>query len=230
MLGWRASWVLIATILSAPAARLCADSFGAPRPRIFSSESGTYGFKVLEPKLGESSRGVLFTLAPDGQETVIWTSKLVNLPGRVFVSEDGNRVVTVGTLGTSGHEHSVTVYTNEGKVLTDYKLEDILTEEELRFISQSTSTRAWTVHASFRFDSIVTPKQYLLTVKRFELLSAALQRLNEVPSKLRIDDPKERERVLKENEKRIEEVQTALKGPTERVVRIDLRTGKILAE
>jgi len=54
-----------------------ADSFAAPRPRIFSSEWGSYGFKVLEPKFGAASKGLLFALAADGKEKTIWTAPLV---------------------------------------------------------------------------------------------------------------------------------------------------------
>jgi hypothetical protein len=62
-----------------------ADSWPLPRPQIFASSSGAYGFKMQPPNppvapLHGRSQGILFALAPDGTETVIWQSELVNIP------------------------------------------------------------------------------------------------------------------------------------------------------
>ncbi len=233
MSQWKNASMLVAAFLSAMASFVRADS-PPPRPRIFSSEWGTHAFKVLESKVTGSYKGLLFTLEADGKERVLWSGTLVNVPQRVFVSEDGKRVVTIETYGSSGEEHVVVVYDDKGKVLADYKkLEELLTKEELQFMAQGITSRMWTPYAAFAFSSTVKPKQFLITVKRADLFTAALQRLKEVPTKLRIDNPKEREDAISRNEKRIEEVQSALRdldGQNERVIKIDLESGKLLGD
>ena len=97
-----------------------ADDWAEPSPRVFASRSGAHGFKVL-PKSFETSSGVLFTLDAEGKEQVIWNKNVVNVPHRVFVAEDGKRVVTVDTYAKLGYEHSLVVYDDKGKVRTDYK-------------------------------------------------------------------------------------------------------------
>ena len=73
-----------------------ADDWAEPVPRVFASQAGAHGFKVLPTSI-ETSAGVLFTLDAAGNDQVIWNKNLVNVPHRVFVAPDGKRVVTVDT-------------------------------------------------------------------------------------------------------------------------------------
>ena len=60
-----------------------ADSWAKPTPRVFGSEYGMHGFKVLKPQFGGKSVGVFFSLDEKGQEKIIWEAPLVNTPHRV---------------------------------------------------------------------------------------------------------------------------------------------------
>src|SRR5882762_11811842 len=77
-------------LVVASARIVTADTWLEPRPQIFASSTGWYGFKMHPPKLPVSplqgrSQGILFALAPDGSETAIWTGELVNIPVRAIV-------------------------------------------------------------------------------------------------------------------------------------------------
>src|SRR5262245_48772935 len=129
-----------------------ADTWAPPAPRLFVSQWGTHGFKVLPKRSLRTSTGILFTVTDDGNDLVIWSDTLVNLPHRVFVSEDGKRVVTVDTYARLGYEHSLVVYGDRGKVVADYKLEDLLNEDKIRErVQSSVSSRWWAEGASFKF-------------------------------------------------------------------------------
>jgi hypothetical protein len=124
-----------------------ADRWVAARPMIFAS-GGSHGFKVL-PK---DATGILFLLDDDGKEHVIWKKQLVNIPHQAFVPGDGRRIVTVDTYADLGREHSLVVYDDKGKVLADFRLEDLLSEEEIRDrVFQTSPNRWWAGEASFQF-------------------------------------------------------------------------------
>ncbi len=125
--------------------------WGDPRPVLIASQSGQHGFKVL-PKSFEAATGVLFSVDSDGKDQVIWKSSLVNVPHQVFVSNDGKRVVTVDTYAALGQKHSLVVYDDKGKVLVDYKLEDLVSEEDIRDrILSKGSSRSWAAAATCKF-------------------------------------------------------------------------------
>src|SRR5687768_14876207 len=56
-------------VVSAP---LLADKWPAPTPKVFASQFGSHGFKVLKPEFGGISEGVLFRLDAEGREQVVW--------------------------------------------------------------------------------------------------------------------------------------------------------------
>ena len=141
-------FVLVALACCCLTATANADDWAAARPRIFASENGWHGFKVL-PK---NATGVLFSLDDDGKEKVIWTKQLVNFPHQAFVAGDGKGVVTIDTWADLGREHSLVVYNDKGKVVGDYRLEDLLSEQEIRDRTIAFSpNRYWNEDASFRF-------------------------------------------------------------------------------
>lgn len=124
------------------------DSFGRAFPGIFSSSNARYGFKTL-PK---HATGILFTVGEDGEEQVLWKQRLVNIPVRALVAPDGQSVVTINTWADLGREHSLVVYDAKGKMLADYRLEDLLTTDEIRdHVFTTAPNRWWTADASFRF-------------------------------------------------------------------------------
>lgn len=128
------------------------DSWAQPRPRIFASAWGAYGFKVLEPRFLKDSLGELFRLDQDGSVVVVWRARLVNVPHQVFVSEDGQRVVTIDTYGRLGDKHAVVVYDANGKVLLDCGIDEVLTPiEAALFVDRSVSSFHWAKHCEFRF-------------------------------------------------------------------------------
>ena len=145
--------LLAATCLFAAAVSTgMADTWAPPQPRVFTAEGGRHKFKVLEPKFLGALTGVLFVREADGKEKVIWSAKLANVPHQVYVTPDGNRVVTIDTYGRLGFDHSLVVYDEKGDALADYNLEDLLTDLEiLRYVKQSVSSRWWAQQATFAF-------------------------------------------------------------------------------
>lgn len=210
---------LLVTLIVTP---LFADTWLPPRARVFASEGGTFGFKVLEPKFLGTSTGVLFELDENGKEKTVWKGKLVNVPNRVLVSEDGKRVLTIDTYGKLGHEHALVVYDDQSKVLADYKLEDLLTLLEIKMVPTSVSSRAWTAYARFTFGS--DRRYFLITVNCSKLFSEQVQRAKEILSKT--SDPESR----KHWRNLTDEAQSGLKQPGERVLKIDLASGKLEGE
>ena len=143
--------LLAATCLFAAAVSTgMADTWAPPQPRVFIAEGGRHKFKVLEPKFLGASTGVLFARQADGKDKVIWSAKLANVPHQVYVTPDGNRVVTIDTYGSLGFDHSLVVYDEKGEALADYNLEDLLTDLEiLRYVKRSVSSRSWAQQATF---------------------------------------------------------------------------------
>ena len=140
---------LVAAIATGWVSRALADSWLAPKPRIFASSFGDYGLKMIpgEP----SASATLFTLNEKGEEQAAWQGPLVNIPYRVYVSDAG-RVVTVDTYARLGYEHALVVYDEKGKVLADYQLEDLLTAEEIKdHVAVTAGSRWWNNDAQIGF-------------------------------------------------------------------------------
>jgi hypothetical protein len=155
----------IAVVLSSVAR---GDSWPWPEPRIFAN--GKYAIKTLPAKLvgknGEvsfgNSEGIFFTLGEDGKEKVIWRARLVNIPLRAIVAESGKYVITLDTWGHVGHEHCLVVYGEKGKVIADFKLEDLLTAKEILSLPASETIRGWSnkdiaefEDRSLRYDELI---------------------------------------------------------------------------
>lgn len=143
------SLVALSAVLSALPLR--ADSWAPPSPKVFGSEYGSHGFKVLKPVFGKPCEGVLFRLGPDGKDRVVWEAKLVNTPSRVLVDDGGKFVVTIDTYGNLGFAHSLVIYGDKGKVVRDFKLEDLLTKDEIATkVTRTISSRHWAHKSSFK--------------------------------------------------------------------------------
>jgi hypothetical protein len=128
------------------------DSWLPPKPRIFAASTGDFGLKVIPDQPLVKSAATLFTLDSDGKEQVVWQGGMVNIPYQVFVSFTGH-VITVDTYANLGYEHSLVVYGPTGKVLGDYKLEELLTAQEIaQKVLMTASSRWWTSGAAFDFN------------------------------------------------------------------------------
>jgi hypothetical protein len=119
-----------------------ADKWPPAKPLVFAHRNGQYAFKTLPGR----SEGVYFTLDEGGAEKVIWRAKLVNIPVRAMLAESSTGakyVITLDTWAHVGYEHCLVVYGEKGKVIADFKLEDLLTAEEIERLPASVSDRGW---------------------------------------------------------------------------------------
>src|SRR5580765_801091 len=145
-------------LVVASAQIVTADTWIPPRPQIFASSTGAYGFKVQPPSppvrpLHGQSQGILFALAQDRSETVIWTGELVNIPVRAVVSDDGKYVVTLDTWFRAGYEHCLVIYGEQGRVVADFDLEALLSRDEIaNKVEQTFSSRNWLTGARVEFN------------------------------------------------------------------------------
>lgn len=162
--------IIIGSLLCICLSVAFSDTWLPPRPKVFASQWGDYGFKLLLPKKTIYSKGVgvLFQLDGDGKEKVVWRQELLNIPHRVFVRDDGKYVVTIDTYGNLGYDHSLVIYDEQGKVVKDLKLEDLLTADEIKNkVGRTVSSRFWTTDAEFSFDPphLSTPKHFNIKLK-----------------------------------------------------------------
>jgi hypothetical protein len=125
---------------------------GPPQPKLFASVYGMYAFKTLPDvssvgiRAGQivgNSEGVFFTLDEHAKEKVIWRAKLVNIPNRAILAESGKYVITLDSWLSTGFEHCLVVYGEKGKVIADFKLEDLLTAKEIEVLPASVTHRGW---------------------------------------------------------------------------------------
>jgi hypothetical protein len=118
--------------------------------RIYASDSGMTGFRLTMRV--STSEGELFSFDAASRERRLWKTRLVAAPARVLLT-DAETVITIDTPCRSGYEHSLVVYGEGGRVLADYRLEDLLTPEEIRaHVKRSMSSRFWTDGADVTFD------------------------------------------------------------------------------
>jgi len=158
-----------------------ADSWPNAGSRVFAETTGGRGFKVIPisaaagTHAGEvQSRGVLFYLENDGTEKVLWDKLLVNIPVGVLVSSRGNCVVTLDTWAHMSYEHGLVVYGAKGEVVADFKLEDLLSKDEIqKNVDQSVSSRNWLRDANTRFDE--TAEHLVITLKWGKLITLDLK-------------------------------------------------------
>ena len=148
----RIAWI-IATCLSALPTWAYADSCAPPGgKRIYAAPSGQYGFN-LTFRQGKPPEGVLFLLTNwSNKQTTVWRRPLTAPPAHVLVSDGGN-VITLDLHCRAGWEHALVVYGEKGQPIADYRLEDLLTSEEIRDRTvSSVSSRNWLAGANFEFE------------------------------------------------------------------------------
>jgi hypothetical protein len=100
--------------------------------RIYASDAGLQGFNVSLND-GDRAPARLFRFDLRGKEKTVWTAKLVTLPTKVYVADDGPMVVAPSRPGRAEPllKHAVVVYGSKGTVLANYRLSDLLNEQEL---------------------------------------------------------------------------------------------------
>ena len=133
-----------------------AQSGPPPSPQVFASANGTFGFKTQPSQpyqlLGMSG-GRLFTLAPDGTESVIWRGFLLNVPHRAIVADDGKYVVTLDVWSRIGYERCLVIYDEGGIVVASFDLEALLSKEEITKIgTQTDGSRRWLTGGKVEFN------------------------------------------------------------------------------
>jgi hypothetical protein len=141
----RASLFVLACLL-ALAVTAPADTWATPKPRDYTSPSRNRTFKVVPPQnwLFGQAQGTLVLHGKQGKDRTLWQRKLVNLPHQAFVSDHSDHVVTIDTYGRLGYQHSLVLYGKDGKVLADYQLEDLLSDEESRrHVVRTASSQRW---------------------------------------------------------------------------------------
>lgn len=167
---------LICAVVVVVSNPLLSEQWPVPTPRVFGSPWGNHGFKLLKPEFGGNSEGVLFRLDAEGVEQVIWQAKLVNTPHQVIVDDEGKYVATIDTYGILGHAHSLVIYGNHGQVIRDFRLEDLLTTEEIASqTNHSESSRVWAhqAHTDIEREHLVLRLRWGKTI-RVDLSSGKL--------------------------------------------------------
>lgn len=92
-------------------------------------------------------------MAADGLETASWARDLVNIPVLAFVANDGKHVVTLDTWAKLGYEHALVVYGENGAVVVDYDLEDLLSSHDIASsVVHTMNARRWLQGATTAFD------------------------------------------------------------------------------
>lgn len=146
-LGSRRQVVIAGALLFviAPERSARADRWSLPEQISVTSANGSWSASVTPS--GEDAKEPRITVAPVSrpQSTDGWTRSLVNrtAPVEVVVSDKG-AVVTLGEWHSNGYEHSIVMYDRWGNVVVDYRLEDFLTDDELKRVQRSMSSRWWT--------------------------------------------------------------------------------------
>jgi len=161
-----------------------ADDLLGPEPRIYAQSHGKYAIKALPDISAGKSEGVFFTLDEDGKEKVIWRTKLVNFPVQAIVTDNGKYVITLDTWARID-EHCIVVYGEKGKLIADFKLEDLLTTKEIESIPRTVTMRGWHdkeiaqfEDRSFGFDELVIRMKHKDWAKviRISLSSGKIQK------------------------------------------------------
>jgi hypothetical protein len=134
-----------------------ADSWLAPSPAVYKSANGQHVFRTVPNKekfFGAATGALKSKRDKDGPEELLWEGKLVNTPYKAFVSDDGKHVVTIDTYANLGFKHSLVVYDAKGKVIADYELEKLLTNDEIaKNVKRTEGSRWWSADAKFSFDA-----------------------------------------------------------------------------
>ncbi len=148
--------LLLTTCVLAISASALADSWIPPYSRVFAAEDGSAGVEVLISRnvSGNNPNAIIFrAFTYDGTERRSkWEQTLKYVPHRVYVSPQAETVVTLDVWGRVGYEHSFVMYANDGRTLKDYRLEDLLTADEItNHVLATVSSRWWSSGIDLQF-------------------------------------------------------------------------------
>lgn len=109
----------------------------APHPYIINSAQGYFSMKYLPDNSHPlPPTCILFTLLSKGRERTLWKRRLINTPQQITIEDTWLQpiVVTVGNAKFLPHsdnfDHFLVIYNSEGKIVSDFNLDDLLTPEE----------------------------------------------------------------------------------------------------
>lgn len=151
----RYTYVIVALLVALEP--VFADSWMFPeeRYRSTSSENGNFAVYLTPPK--EKGDGLLEVIEiKDQNEAILWKSTLKDqyLPMEVYVTNEGDNVVTVNQIGSAGYGDYVIAFYNANGLIKNYSMEEILhlpkniEYSELReLVPHSTSSRWWDKHS-----------------------------------------------------------------------------------
>jgi hypothetical protein len=145
------------------------DSPQPPHNSVFASPYGSCAIKVLVVRkseaesIAESKKPMeqrqffnvtakAFHLDKAGEEVVSWTKPLPCIPHQLFLSEVDD-VIAIDEYAHLGYRHAIIVFDKQGNALADYKLEDLLSVEEISaHVHHTVSSRHWTERARISFE------------------------------------------------------------------------------
>ena len=123
-----------------------ADSWLAPAEEDYYAANDAYYLHVVPGDGAAHARGTLVHVLIGGGEEEAWSRDLENAvaPVTVLVAADGRYVVTSDDWGGVGYGPNVVViYGPGGELVRKFKLEDLLTGEELAAVPLTVSSRWW---------------------------------------------------------------------------------------
>jgi hypothetical protein len=151
---------LIVAFVSVCLAGAHADTWAPPEPKGYACnaaypDSGPVAYVEVFPPgclLNPTDRAVCYYYTFAGLDcgrqrdvALRWKGNLVNpvMPHRVFVPRDGESLVTLDDYARIGYDNCVVIYGDDGGVLGRYSLSDLYSDEIVRNIPTSNSSRSW---------------------------------------------------------------------------------------
>ena len=98
---------------------------------------------------------ILFELRQDGREHTLWKRRLLNVPDRITIEEGAYEpyVFTLGTQRIIGGAHFLMIYDNQGKVVSDLQLTDLLLPDEIKTLPHDKDPFDWMDAAEYEMGS-----------------------------------------------------------------------------
>jgi hypothetical protein len=137
------------------------DDWRWPEPISFHSRGFSFVAEIFPPhcRQNSSEKPVCYFYKTEDSGTdceikpeLVWQAKLNNesMPVQALVSMDAE-LITLNEHGKAGFENAVVIYDGKGQLLKSFHLDELITEEDARQISKSTSSRWWNNKARYYF-------------------------------------------------------------------------------